>query len=57
MGRDKLERVELVGDEKEKKSSSWLGGTSGAENEGRGQAAKEPLLQEPRHFWGAPNVS
>ena len=30
---------------------------SGAENEGRGQAAKEPLLQEPRHFWGAPNVS
>ena len=52
-----MERVELVGDEKEKKSSSWLGGTSGAENEGRGQAAKEPLLQEPRHFWGAPNVS
>ena len=24
--RDKLERVELVGDEKEKKSSSWRGG-------------------------------
>ena len=30
---------------------------SGAENEGRGQAAKEPLLQEPSFFWGAANFS
>ena len=39
---------------KREKSSSWKGGLSGAENEGRGQAAKEPLLQEPRKFLGFP---
>ena len=49
-----MDRVELVGDEKEEKK----GGISGAENEGRGEAAKEPLLKEPRKFvWGTPNVS
>ena len=40
------------------KSFSWKDGLSGAENEGRGQAAKEPLLQEPRKFFGGtPNVT
>ena len=51
--RDKLDRVELVRDEK-KKNGKVEFHTSGVENEGRGQAAKEPLLQKPRNFLGHP---
>ena len=56
--RDKLDT--LSSSERKKRKQIFHGKVefnSGAENEGRVEAAKEPLLQEPRHFWGAPNVS